>query len=344
MGCKRKSPVVAVTMGDIAGIGPEIIAKSLLKSTPSHPAVFVIVGDEGILDAACRSLKISRRPTPWNGSRDLGELPPGVYLHSITQIRPGAVQMGAADKRWGRASVDYIRCAAELALSKQADAVVTAPISKEATHKAGHSFEGHTEYLAHLAQVPDVRMMFLGPRLRVILQTIHMALRAVSGVLTPQSIFDTIRMGGQALKLIGVENPRIWICGLNPHAGEAGAFGREDDDIIRPAVTAALRMGWQASGPYPSDTLFYRALRGKPDLIVAMYHDQGLIPFKMLHFDKGVNATVGLPFVRTSPDHGTAYDIAGKGIADPTSMREAIHWAILMSKARFAPRKSLKKG
>ena len=327
-------PVLAVTMGDLAGVGPEIVAKALLGKPEHAKASFLIVGDANILDAACEKLKLRKRPRPWDGKSDLRSLPAGVSVVSRTRVDPGHVKMGVADKRWGRASMQYVQYATRLALAGRVDGIVTAPISKEAMHLAGFRFEGHTDFLAHLTGDKNVRMMFLGPKMRVILATVHMALRKVPDALSTESIFETIRLGGQALRKLGIENPRIAVCGLNPHAGEAGAFGKEDIAKIHPAILAARRLGWQVTGPVVADSFFYRAVAGQVpvDLIVAMYHDQGLIPFKMLHFDRGVNTTVGLSFVRTSPDHGTAYDIAGKGVADPTSMREAIRWALKMSR------------
>ncbi len=331
MATQKSIPVVAVTMGDFAGIGPEIVAKSLLKKKPPECAIFVVVGDERILEETCRKLQISRRPKPWDGRSNLATFQPGVYIRSLTRVNPKQLRMGVVDKRWGAAAMQYVRYAAEMAMAKRADAVVTAPLSKEAIHKAGYPFEGHTDYLASLAGTPTVRMMFLGKKLRVILATVHVALSKVPGKLTEQSVLDTIRLGGKTLQELGIANPRIDVCGVNPHAGEAGAFGAEDKKKILPAILAAARLGWDVRGPFSADSLFPTS---SADLIVAMYHDQGLIPFKMVHFDSGVNTTVGLGFVRTSPDHGTAYDIAGEGIADPRSMNEAIHWAIVMSRTQ----------
>ena len=331
-----KSPhrVLAVTMGDLAGVGPEIVAKALLSGKWKNSARFLIVGDEKVLDRTCEKLKIRARPKRWDGQSDLRAMVPGFYMVSRTDVDPKDVKMGVVDRRWGRASLEYVQYAARLAMAGRVDGIVTAPISKEAVHLAGYPYEGHTDFLAHLTGDKDVRMMFLGPKMRVILVTVHMALCKVPEILSTDLVFQTIRLGGQALRKLGTQTPRIVVCGLNPHAGEAGAFGKEDRQKIQPAVLAACRLGWQVTGPVSSDSFFHRALSGQwdVDLIVAMYHDQGLIPFKMLHFDRGVNTTVGLSFVRTSPDHGTAYDIAGKGIADPTSMREAIRWALVMSR------------
>ncbi len=332
---RKRRPVIAVTMGDVAGIGPEIIAKTLLKEKRDARATYLIVGDGNVLNRACAQLKIRVRPKAWDGKSDLSKAQAGVFLASLTQIDERQIKMGVADKRWGCASMQYVQYAAKLAMGGRVDAVVTAPICKEAIHLAGFVFEGHTDFLAHLTGDRNVRMMFLGAKMRVILVTVHLALRKVPELLSSEAVFETIRLGAQVLRKLGIENPQLAVCGLNPHAGEAGAFGKEEAKIIQPAVLAARRLGWNVTGPVVSDSFFHRVLSGqtRADLIVAMYHDQGLIPFKMLHFDSGVNVTAGLSFVRTSPDHGTAYDIAGKGIADPTSMKEAIRWGILLSRA-----------
>jgi len=228
----------------------------------------------------------------------------------------------------GRACVGYIRKAAEFALSKQVDGIVTAPISKEALKMAGLKWLGHTEMLADLARTRDYAMMLVGGPLRVILVTIHTALKNVPDLITRQRIVKTLRLAQRACDMLIIKKPKIAVAGLNPHAGEAGIFGDEEIRIIIPAIRQAMNEGIPVFGPYPPDTIFHKAYKGEVDIIVCMYHDQGLIPLKMIAFDKGVNVTVGLPFIRTSPDHGTAYDIAWKGKANPSSMIEAIRLAI----------------
>jgi 4-hydroxythreonine-4-phosphate dehydrogenase len=205
--------------------------------------------------------------------------------------------------------------------------IVTAPICKEAIHRAGWHFQGHTEYLAHLTGARQYAMMLTGRGLSVVLVTIHMGLAGVSRCLSRASVLRALRLAHGACRKLGVRTPRIGVCAFNPHAGEAGAFGTEEKRVIAPAIRAAMAQGIAAEGPFPADTLFVGPHRKRFDIIVAMYHDQGLIPLKMLAFDVGVNITLGLPIVRTSPDHGTAFDIAGKGIADPRSMIEAIRLA-----------------
>ena len=210
--------------------------------------------------------------------------------------------------------VGYIKKAVELALRRQVDGIVTAPISKEALKMAGFKWPGHTEMLADLTNTKDYAMMLVGGPLRVILVTIHTALKNVPDLITRQRIIKTIRLAKKACDMLRIKKPRIAVAGLNPHAGEAGIFGDEEIKKIIPAVKEAIKEGIPVSGPYPPDTIFHKAYKGEVDIIVCMYHDQGLIPLKMIAFDKGVNVTVGLPFVRTSPDHGTAYDIAWKGM------------------------------
>lgn len=211
-------------------------------------------------------------------------------------------------------------------------AMVTAPISKEHLQRGGYRYPGHTEFLADLAGIRDFRMMMAGPGLRVVLVTIHEPLSKVPSLLSVSRILKTIRITDDSLRSwFGLRRPRIAVAALNPHAGESGIFGREEKRIIGPAVVRARRQGICASGPFPPDTVFYRAVKGDFDAVVAMYHDQGLIPLKLLHFDRGVNITLGLPFVRTSVDHGTAFDIAGKGIADPSSLIAAIEMAVEMA-------------
>ncbi len=227
----------------------------------------------------------------------------------------------------------FIEQAVQAVRKGEIDAVVTAPISKEHLQLAGYRYPGHTEFLAALSQVREVRMMMAGPKLRVVLATIHEPLNKVSSLLTIGLILKTIEMTDRSLRQwFGIRRPRITVAALNPHAGESGIFGNEERKIILPAVFRARKKGIDVSGPYAADTVFYRALRGEFDAVVAMYHDQGLIPLKLLYFEEAVNITLGLPFIRTSVDHGTAFDIAGKGIADPSNMIAAIKMAVQLVK------------
>jgi 4-hydroxythreonine-4-phosphate dehydrogenase len=213
--------------------------------------------------------------------------------------------------------------------------LVTAPISKAMWHAAGRTYPGHTELLAALTHTPEVRMMLAGTQLRVILVTTHLALAQVPAALSPERILQTISLASTHLsRFHGLQPPRLAVAGLNPHAGEAGAFGDEEERIIRPAVQQAQALGLVVDGPFPADSLFVRAVKGEFDGVICLYHDQGLIPFKLLSWEDGVNVTIGLPIVRTSPDHGTAFDIAGQGVANPRSLRAAIELAVEMTKNR----------
>jgi len=231
----------------------------------------------------------------------------------------------------GRVVVEYIKKAVELTMMRDADAIVTAPISKEVMNAAGYHYAGHTELLADLTGTKEYGLMFVGGGLRLILATIHLSLKEVPRHITQTAILKTLRLAHQGMKYFGVERPRIGVAALNPHAGEGGLFGSEERDVILPAVVKARSEGIDASDPVPADTLFYKARNNYFDIVVAMYHDQGLAPLKMVAFGNAVNVTVGLPIIRTSVDHGTAYDIAGKGCADPASLREAIRVAITMA-------------
>jgi len=239
------------------------------------------------------------------------------------------------DPRAGQAAVQALHDAIDDALAGRIRAIVTAPLNKESMHAAGIDFPGHTEILAQRTHSPRVAMMLVNEQLRVMLVTIHIALSEVSSSIDTDLELRTIQLAYDACRGMGITSPRIAVAGLNPHAGEQGKFGREDLDIIAPAIAQARTQGIDASGPWPGDTVFMRARLGEFDICVAQYHDQGLIPIKYLGIDEGVNVTVGLPFVRTSVDHGTAFDIAGQGIADPSSLRTAFELALKLTKAQF---------
>lgn len=318
---------IAITMGDPAGVGPEIIVRALCSDDVRNCCAPVIVGDFAVMQQAAELVKprfqFRRITAPAEDSSD--NVFPVLDLsvgETFAQSRPTAEA--------GRASAAYIRKAVELAMNKQVNAIVTAPISKEALKMAGLSWPGHTEMLAELTDTKDYAMMLVGGPLRVILATIHTALRSVPDLITKERVLRTIRLASSACAMLGIRDPRIAVAGLNPHGGEAGMFGDEELHSIRPAVEEARSLGIPVSGPYPPDTIFHKAYRGETDVVVCMYHDQGLIPLKMIAFDTGVNVTVGLPIVRTSPDHGTAYDIAWKGSANPASMIEAIRLAAVL--------------
>ena len=321
---------LALTLGDAAGIGPEIVIKLHLAGLP---APCVVYGDAGALrravaalEAPLRVIELTDVSTLATYAQEVGCL----FVRPTYPALPDNLPLGRVDARAGQSAYDALCLAIDDALLGKVSAIVTAPLNKEAMHAAGLDFPGHTEILAQRSGTPDVAMMLVNDRLRVILATIHIALSEVSPTLTTALELRTIELAQQACQAMGIATPRIGVAGLNPHAGEHGKFGREDLDIIAPAIAQAQARGIKASGPWPGDTLFMRARLGEFDICVAQYHDQGLIPIKYLGIDQGVNITVGLPFVRTSVDHGTAFDIAGKGIADPSSLREAFEMARTM--------------
>lgn len=257
------------------------------------------------------------------------------WLYEASNLPVDQVVPGRPDPQWGSATLDYIRLAAKAALKGQVEAMVTCPISKEMIRNLRPTFTGHTEYLAHLSKSRSFGMMLAGQRLKVSLVTIHLSLKKALRILDIKKILTTIELTHQTMtRWFGIKEPHIAVAGLNPHAGEQGAFGSEEKTIIVPAIQAAQGQGMRISGPYPADTLFYWAAQGRYDAVVALYHDQGLIPLKLLHFDTAVNITMGLPFIRTSVDHGTAFDIAGKGLANPESLTQAILLAAAFAQMR----------
>ena len=320
---------IAITMGDPCGIGPEIIAKLYADAAPL-PSTLVL-GDERIIQRAIRLLALPLMVRVIDLPEDVQLTPDTINLISLSTL-PEDLPFGQLDARAGKAAFDYIRAGIDLALQKRIRAVVTAPINKEALRLAGFHYPGHTEILADFSGTKDFAMMLMNDDLRVILVTIHVSLREAIEQLTMEGELRTIRLAHRAMTQLGIAQPRIAVAGLNPHAGEHGLFGSEDEAIIRPAIQQAQAEGIDASGPWPGDTVFMHARQGRFDIVVAQYHDQGLIPVKYLGVDEGVNVTVGLPFVRTSVDHGTAFDIAGTGKASHASLRVAIEQAALLAR------------
>jgi len=330
---------IAITLGDPCGIGPEIILKAFAAGLPTAA---VVVGDPDLLQREAERLRlpltIRSIASPGAHAARPGAAPTVSVPVLATTALPEDLPVGRIDPRAGDAAYRYIARAAMLAMRGEVRAVVTAPINKEALHRAGHDYPGHTELLAELAGHVPVRMMLANHELRTVLVTIHLALRDALEALSRELIGETIAITYDALRGAGIDAPRIAVAGVNPHAGEGGAFGREEIDMVAPAIADARARGIDASGPHPPDTVFMRA-RGFADydVVVAMYHDQGLIPVKYLGIDDGVNITIGLPFVRTSPDHGTAFDIAGRldaqghGLADERSLIAAIRQADALS-------------
>lgn len=312
----KNLPTVAITMGDPSGIGPEVLVKALADAEIYELARWIVVGDLHIIRLAEQVTKV-RIPT--------------VQIKSVTDL--GSVpdfSFGRLDARYGRAAVEYVRIAAELCVAGEADAMVTAPLNKEAVTLTGQAFSGHTEYIAELCGASESRMLLSSPRLSTVHVTTHMPLRNAC-LLEVERILRTIELGHEAMQLLGFASPRIAVCGLNPHAGENGLFGDEDARFIAPAIARANEKGIQCSGPHAGDTIFLQASRGAYDLVVAMYHDQGHIPMKLIDFEGTVNISLGIPIIRTSVDHGTAFDIAGKNKADAHSMKRAMLVAATMA-------------
>jgi 4-hydroxythreonine-4-phosphate dehydrogenase len=316
-------------MGDACGIGPEICVKLFAEGLPV-PAF--IIGDADALRRAASALGASLIINEIAAPAETRNKANSLDVLSLTRL-PHDLPIGKIDARAGRAAYDYVVKAIDLAKTGEIAAIVTAPISKEAMKEAGLAYPGHTEILAEKSGTSGFAMMLANDELRVVLVTIHVALRQAIDLVTRKRVLHTIHLAERACRAYGIERPRIAVAGLNPHAGEGGMFGTEDENEIAPAVNDARRQGIDASGPWPGDTIFMRARRGEFDIVVAQYHDQGLIPVKYLGIEQGVNVTVGLPFVRTSVDHGTAFDIAGTGKADPASLRYAFDQAVRLAQA-----------
>jgi len=323
---------IAITMGDPCGIGPEIIAKLYADASPLPPTL--VLGDGSLIRRAIQLLALPLTVRVINSPEEFEFTSDTINVISLSHL-PEDLPFGQLDARAGKAAYDYIRAGIDLAVQKRIRAIVTAPINKEALRLADIHYPGHTEILADFSGTKDFAMMLMNNDLRVILVTIHVSLREAIEQLTVESELTTIRLAHRAMMQLGIARPRIAVAGLNPHAGEHGLFGTEDDAIIRPAIQQAQAEGIEASGPWPGDTIFMHARQGRFDIVVAQYHDQGLIPVKYLGVDEGVNITVGLPFVRTSVDHGTAFDIAGTGQASHASLRVAVQQADLLARSHL---------
>lgn len=325
-------------MGDPAGIGPEIVLKAAMADQPA--CRLVVLGDLSILATTAKQLGCPLRPIGWTATEPYPDAADVLPVLSLSQLAADHYVPGRPTPDGGEASYRYVEAGVQLALDNTIQALVTAPISKAMWHAAGRDYPGHTELLAALTQTPDVRMMLAGSRLRVILVTTHMPLAQVPSALSVPRIVQTISMAAHHLRTFhGLSQPRLAVAGLNPHAGEGGAFGDEEKRIIAPAVQYAREQGQEqgmdelrVDGPFPADSVFVRAVDGEFDGVICLYHDQGLIPLKLLSWTDGVNVTIGLPIVRTSPDHGTAFDIAGQGKADPRSLQAAIALAADMTR------------
>lgn len=327
-------PLIGITMGDPAGVGPEIIIKAL-----NHREIFdqcrpFVIGDAKILERAMQYTKIQLSIHVTASPMD-GKYEAGTVDCIDMQLVPSDLPVGEVSSAAGNAAFRYLEKAIQLANEGQIDAICTAPLNKEALHKGGHIFPGHTEILAELTNTKDYAMMLSAPDLRVIHVTTHVGIIDAVKQINPDRVYKVITLAHETLKKAGINKPRIAVCGINPHAGENGLFGYgEEEEKVIPGVERAIKEGIDVQGPLPADTLFFRARRGDFDIVVAQYHDQGHGPIKVLGLEAGVNITVGLPIIRTSVDHGTAFDIAGTGKADELSLLEAIHQAIQLAPKR----------
>jgi 4-hydroxythreonine-4-phosphate dehydrogenase len=330
------TPQIAITMGDGAGIGPEIIVRALLDPAISETAHCIVIGDAERLRQAARIVGLEPDIVAIESAGE-AEFAPGRINVIDLGLLPPDLPFGAVSAVAGDAAYHYVRVASELAMSGQVQAICTAPLNKAALQAGGHMFPGHTELLAELTGTNEVSMMLSTAKVKVIHVTTHIGLIDAVDRIEPGLVERTIRRGHQALVDAGIAAPKIGVCGINPHAGENGLFGRgEEETKIAPGIEVCQADGIDVHGPLPADTLFFLAGRGDYDLVVAMYHDQGHGPVKILGLEAGVNVTVGLPVIRTSVDHGTAFDIAGHGVADHRSMIEALRLAVEMAPERVA--------
>ncbi len=332
-------PLLAITMGDPAGVGPEIVLRALSRPQIHERCRALVIGDARILQRAAAWADPSapvRRFEVVARLRDAQFDAHRVTVLDLANAPPDACPVGQVSASAGRASVEYVFAACDLALRHEVDAIVTSPINKAAMNLGGYAYAGHTELLAERTGAAKVSMLLVGPSLRVVHVSTHVALEDAIHLVTRQRVTDVIDLAAQACLALGIDAPRIAVAGLNPHAGEGGLFGNQEAREILPAIEDARARGLDVSDPQPPDTVFLRAVRGAYDIVVAMYHDQGHIPMKLLAFDEGVNVSIGLPIIRTSVDHGTAFDIAGTGRARDESLVAAIDVALQMVRARTA--------
>jgi 4-hydroxythreonine-4-phosphate dehydrogenase len=329
-------PTIAITMGDPAGIGPEIIMKALAQDEVHAICEPLVIGDAARLRQAGRIAGLELAVDALDDAADAQFGSRNVQCVDLKLVPPD-LAFGKVSPVAGEAAYRFIEKAVEVTSAGLAQAICTAPLSKEALHAAGHKYPGHTELLAHLTGTPEVSMMLVSPKLRVIHVTTHIGLIDAIAKIEPGLVERVITRGHDVLVKAGIADPKIGVCAINPHAGENGLFGRgEEAEKITPAVEACRAKGWDVRGPLPADTLFFLAGRGDYDMVVAMYHDQGHGPIKVLGLEAGVNITVGLPVIRTSVDHGTAFDIAGTGVADERSLIEALRQAVGLAPSRPA--------
>jgi 4-hydroxythreonine-4-phosphate dehydrogenase len=327
--------IIGISLGDVTGVGPEVTLKAIAAEFPADDYRYLLIGDVAGVERIKHQLDLKLEIVPYQNASATAR----VMITNPLGETPLPEDLVDGSPLAARAAVAWLQEGAERCLRQELDALVTAPVNKEAIVRAGHAFIGQTEFLSQLAGASRTAMMLLGHDaqerwLRVALVTTHVPLSQVAQHVTPAKIRLAIELATQSCRDLGLPRARVAVCGLNPHAGEGGQMGTEEQTIIGPTLLKMQRDGFDVVGPLSGDTVFYHALRGEFDAVVAMYHDQGLAPLKAVAFDTGVNWTLGLPFIRTSPDHGTAYDIAGRGIAHPSSMIAAIRLAKQLARAR----------
>lgn len=328
-------PVLGITMGDPAGIGSEITVKALLDPKIYEKSRPVVFGDKAQLERAAKLIGSKVEIKSIENVKDANPSEKVINVIDLNMV-PEDIPFGKVDPRCGKAAFAYIEAAVKAAMKHEIHAIVTAPLNKESLHLGGCPYPGHTEILANLTDTKDYSMMLVGEKLRVIHVSTHIQLRKACDAVKKERVYKVIKLADETMKLMGFANPRIAVAGLNPHCGEAGMFGNEDTDEIVPAVEQAKAEGINVQGPIAPDTVFHRAAnKNEFDIVVVMYHDQGHIPLKVLGFSTGVNVTVGLPCIRTSVDHGTAFEIAGKGVADAESMKVSLDLGATMANVKF---------
>ncbi len=331
-------PILGITMGDPAGVGPEIIVKTMSRPELAKIARLLVVGDGGVMQNAVNFLKSNIKINPISHPKDAKFEQGTIDVYDLKCIDIKSFELGKVTKEAGHAAFESVRVAIELAMKKEIDGTVTAPLHKEAIALAGHHFPGHTEIFAHFTKTEDVTMMLAAGDFRVVHVSTHVSLRQACDAVTKDRVLKVIQLGFNACQKLGINNPKIAVCGLNPHASDGGLFGTEEAEHIKPAIEEARKCGMNVEGPQPADTLFPKALGGAYDIVVAMYHDQGHIPVKCEGFTfdpktkawtsvRGINVSLGLPIIRTSVDHGTAFDQAGKGTASDESLVDAVEYA-----------------
>jgi 4-hydroxythreonine-4-phosphate dehydrogenase len=327
-------PRLAITLGDPAGIGPEVVLKALMHDDVYAQIDPLVIGDRRVLERTVAALGLPLAISAVSDVKDAAFSPGTVTVLDLGNADPATFAVGEESAVAGSAAVDSVFRACDLAMAGEVDAIVTAPLNKAAMHLAGYTYAGHTELLTERTHAPRVSMLLIGPGLRIVHVSTHVALSEAIARVTPRRVEEVIQLAYDACRALGIAEPRIAVAGLNPHASEGGIFGSQEAESIVPAIVAARARGLNVSDPQPPDTVFLRATKGHYDIVVAQYHDQGHIPMKLLAFDSGVNVSYGLPVIRTSVDHGTAFDIAGKGIANESSMLAAIDVAVQMIQAK----------